>query len=149
MGKKSNSKTNGQVFKSLSAWVFPLVAILFWYQIRVWDLLYFVSSAEIKMLMVPGSRAWRAGFMTPCQGSILLTALQSQVLACGLPLPFQWPQRFFALPWHFFDTRQSMFLLCLVIPGRSKSSLPKDCSDCSASGVPLLPAAHEHKSSCF
>lgn len=41
------------------------------------------------MLRVLGSRAWHAGFTTPCQRSILPTALQSQVLACGLspPLP--------------------------------------------------------------
>lgn len=66
-----------------------------YYGVRLGDEIYrtfFVSSAEFKMLTVLGSRAWHSGFTTPCQGSILPTALQSQVLACGLPppLPSQW-----------------------------------------------------------
>lgn len=38
--KEFSPKTGGQVFKSSPAWVFPLVASLFWCQIGGWDLLY-------------------------------------------------------------------------------------------------------------
>lgn len=82
---------------------------------------------------------WHAGFTTLCHENILPITLRSQVIIVrGLALlllsPPNEPDNY-AMPRHRFDTRQSMFLLCLVIPGRSKSSLAEDYSDCSEWGI--------------
>lgn len=107
------------------------------------DVLFFVSSAEFNMLTVLGSRAQAPPH--PASRASYPPRYKVRSLCVALPFPLFSPllpvtPEDFAVPWHCCDTRQSMFLLCLVIPGRGESCL--SCSDCSGSGVSLLLVAH-------